>query len=320
MNAVERYLHEITGTPVSLNRVPLKKGVDLPLFMKRLYAFKKGTLFGREIIFLEKTNGEHLTADQLRKHGEIVEKALNSPVVFILPFLEAYNRKRLIQKKVAFVVPGKQLFIPQLLIDLKEVRRPEQNHNGKLMPAAQCLLLFHLLKENIEPLNLKAVAEKLGYAQMTVTRAARMLEEKKLAVIEGARGKRIVFGQDKKALWQNALPLLQTPVKKVYFLEQPPQTDVTYHASFSALARYTDLAEGDKQYFAVSQKDFETLKKQIQIVPSNEADVHLEVWKYAPGVLAKDRFVDPLSLFLSLKDQEDERVQKALETLLEQVW
>ncbi|NOX87542.1 MAG: MarR family transcriptional regulator [Calditrichaeota bacterium] len=322
MNVVEQYLNEILGISVRLKPVPEREQTALPFFLKHLYTFKKGKLFGREIIFLEEKNDEHLTAAQLRKHSEIVEMAFNRPVVFILPAIESYNRKRLIQKQVAFVIPGKQLFIPQLLIDLREFQQTASKQREKFLPAAQCLFFYHLLKENLEPLNFKTIARKLGYTQMTVTRAAKVLERNGIATIKGTKEKYIVFGTDKKKLWEKALPLLQTPVKKVYFLEQPPQTNVVYRASFSALAHYTNLAEGNKKYFAVSQNDFGTLKmkKQIQVVPSSEADVHLEVWKYAPGVLTKDRVVDPLSLFLSLKNQEDERVQKALDALLEQVW
>jgi hypothetical protein len=37
------------------------------------------------------------------------------------------------------------------------------------------------------------------------------------------------------------------------------------------------------------------------------------VWSYKPELFAKERVVDRLSLYLSLKDNEDERVQAALE-------
>ena len=322
MKAVEQYLSEILGFRVRFKAVPLKEQVGLPIFMKQMYAFYKTELFEREIIFLEKRNDEGVTADQLRKHGELVEQVFNRPVVFVLPHIESFTRKRIIQKQVAFVVPNKQLFIPQLMIDLREFRQSAPKQQGKLLPAAQCLIFYHILKEDLQPFNLKTIAEKLGYTQMTITRAAQVIEYNNLALIKSKKDKRIVFEQDKKILWQKALPLLQDPVKKVYFLEHPTQSDSVFQASFTALAHYTNLAEGGKKYFAVSQNDFKMLKKkkQIQVIPASETEVHLEIWKYAPGVLASDGIVDPLSLYLSMKDQEDERVQKALEALLEQVW
>jgi len=321
MLELKDYLHAVLGISIQLEPISLDEQAGLPLFIRQMYVLYQAELFGRKIIFLQRKNIQSLTAQKLRKHGEIIEKALKLPVVFVLPFIESYNRKRLIQKQVAFVIPGKQLFIPQLLIDLKEFRQTIHKQQEKLLPAAQCLFLYHLLKENIKTYNLKAIAEKLHYAKMTITRAAKNLEEKDIATIEGKKEKRIIFGGDRKELWKKALPFLQSPVKKVYFLENLPQENFVYRASFSALSHYTDLAEGDKIYFAVSQQDFKMLKKKhIQIVPSGEADVHFEVWKYAPGVLAENRVVDPLSLYLSLKDRQDERVRKALHSLLDRVW
>ncbi len=323
MKETEKYLKETLGIDVCIRPFATTQKTNFPLFIRQLYDFYQVHLFGRKIILLNNEGEEKTTADQLRKHAQMVEQTLHCPVVFVFPFLQPYNRKRLIQKQVAFIVPGKQMFIPQLFVDLRDFRQTVPNKKEKLLPAAQCILLYHLLKENIESFPLKTLAKKLGYTQATVTRAVQVLVGKSIATKIGKNKEiRIVFKQKKKDLWQRALPFLQNPVKKVYSLEHPPKTHVVYRASFSALARYTNLAEGDKQYFAVSRNDFETLKKKkhIQIVPSGEADVLLEVWKYAPGLLAENQVVDPLSLYLSLKDEEDERVQKALDDLLEQVW
>jgi len=45
--------------------------------------------------------------------------------------------------------------------------------------------------------------------------------------------------------------------------------------------------------------------------------VMIEVWSYDPATLSQDGIVDPLSLFLSLRDDPDERVQGALRRMLE---
>lgn len=323
MKETEIYLKETLGIDVRIQPVVTNKKTNLPLFVWHLYDFYQIRLFNRKIILLKKKTEEHTTAEQLRKHAQLVEQAFDCPVVFVLPFLEAYNRKRLIRRQVAFIVPGKQLFVPQLLIDLRDFRQTVLFKKEKLSPAAQCLFLYHLLKENIEAFPLKEVAKKLGYTQATVTRAVQVLVDKAIATkIAKNKEVRIVFGRDKKELWQNALPLLQNPVQKVYFLERLPQINFIYQASFSALAHYTDLAESETKYFAISQNDFNILKKKekIQIINTGETEVHLQVWKYAPGLLADDQAVDPLSLYLSLKDQQDERVQKSLDTLLEQLW
>lgn len=42
----------------------------------------------------------------------------------------------------------------------------------------------------------------------------------------------------------------------------------------------------------------------------------IEIWSYSPDLLSESPVVDPLSLYLSLRNSEDERVQQQLETLI----
>jgi hypothetical protein len=45
-------------------------------------------------------------------------------------------------------------------------------------------------------------------------------------------------------------------------------------------------------------------------------EVEIEVWSYDPRVLLDGPTVDRLSLFLSLRDDPDERVQQALQEMM----
>ena len=46
--------------------------------------------------------------------------------------------------------------------------------------------------------------------------------------------------------------------------------------------------------------------------------MEIEIWKYDPELLARKGVVDPLSLYMSMKNTKDERVEMmALDTLLE---
>jgi hypothetical protein len=50
-----------------------------------------------------------------------------------------------------------------------------------------------------------------------------------------------------------------------------------------------------------------------------EAHVQLEAWSYNPLLLGNVAGVDPLSLFLSLRDSSDERIQQQLEILIQEL-
>jgi len=318
----QRYLEFVLGVSIQLEPLPEEQQASLPIFLKKLYAFYQAELFDRQIIFLIKLSSGDFTVKQLAHQAELLAEALKRPVVFVLPALEAYQRQRLIKQRVSFLVPGKQLFLSPLLVDLREYRPAKIRRGGGLLPAAQCLLLYHLLKENLEAFELKTIAAKLDYTPMTISRAARSLAAAGLAVVKGTKKKRIVFHNDRTALWRQALPRLYSPVAKVYSLVEAPPSDLACHSSYTALAHYTNIAEDEVRYYAVSRHTYKALtrERRIRVIESNEAEIRLEVWLYDPRLLADNQVVDPLSLYLSLKNERDERVRQALEELLEGVW
>lgn len=52
--------------------------------------------------------------------------------------------------------------------------------------------------------------------------------------------------------------------------------------------------------------------------PPAEAGIVLQLWRYRPDVLS-DGVIDPFSLALSLRGESDERVQMAIDEMLEEL-
>src|SRR5690606_13812044 len=83
----------------------------------------------------------------IARHVALVRSAVDAIVVFAAPAASAYNRSRLIAHGVAFVVPGNQLYIPELAMDLREhFRSPRTRPTDALSPAAQAVLFHHILR------------------------------------------------------------------------------------------------------------------------------------------------------------------------------
>jgi hypothetical protein len=58
----------------------------------------------------------------------------------------------------------------------------------------------------------------------------------------------------------------------------------------------------------------------IQIVPEpDEANVKIEAWSYDPRVLTDRDIADPLSVYLTLREVPNERVQEQLKSLLKRI-
>ena len=51
-----------------------------------------------------------------------------------------------------------------------------------------------------------------------------------------------------------------------------------------------------------------------------EKQYKLELWGYDPMIFAKDDRADIISVILSFSDTKDERIEKAIDELLESMW
>ena len=99
-------------------------------------------------------------------------------------------------------------------------------------------------------------------------------------------------------------------------------------ANASALPEYTDLNPSQQQYFAIEKTVFYGLQKNntLRNPNENEGKYALEIWKYDPITLVNElhndiAVVDPLSLYLSLKDSHDERIEMGLDQIIEKyIW
>ena len=54
-----------------------------------------------------------------RAHFDRIWTIAGHPVVYVTEALASYERRHLIAKKVPFIVPGNQLYLPELGIDLR---------------------------------------------------------------------------------------------------------------------------------------------------------------------------------------------------------
>ncbi len=319
MNKLKEKLNSISGIEIKLTQASLAFVKKLPVFLSKAFSFYAAEIEGKKIVLAEVLSIKNFTPDRLKKQRYQLEDFSQSPIVFLIEHIEAYQRKRLVEKKIPFIVPAKQLYIPNLFIDLNEVRRGKPlARRDHLSPAAQCLLLYHLQVKNLDELPLKVIAKNIGYSGMTISRVAKELKQFSICNITGTKEKALDFFNDKKETWNKLLDVSQSPVKQKYFANQIPASAQLLQAGETAMEHYTHLVANKTKIFAVSKEDFSALKKMNAIKDLNqyEGDFLLEVWIYNPVLLSKSKYVDPLSLYLSMKDSADDRTQIELEKLL----
>lgn len=304
----------------------------LPLYLQGGYHYQCARLAGQDcLLMLEQDSEQQEGASRLKKHIGIVAKHFHGPVIYVVQETTSYNRKRLIDQRIAFAVPGKQLYLPFAATDLRETFKSMDILKSKpkwLGAVAQQIVLLALHGRWYEHRPAQALAERLGVSKMTVSRAYSELVETGLARLEmDGRSKRLTFSAKHQELWTLAKPLLTSPIKKRVWIDEydyrQHATQLRWLAGESALSELGMLMEPKNKSVALSLQDWTTLKKMMGLREQPRGEDHcvaVELWKYDPGVLSKQNVVDRLSLYLSLDSEADDRVEMAREELLKECW
>jgi len=317
MKELKRYINETLGINIEVKDINPNKLNKLPFFIINSYKFKRTRLYGRDVILM--FVGNEFTVDKLNKHLALTKDAFDTIVVAILNPIEAYMRSRLVEKKVPFIIPGKQMYMPDLLTDFKEFAVKSEVPTN-MQPAAQCLLLYHIQVESLEGINFKTISEKLHYGQMTITRAAHFLHNAGICKLEGNKDKYLHFEKSNRELWDATKDLMINPVKKSSYYTGWLREENVFKTNINALAHYTDLNDEALEYFAVRPGYLKFIEgANLKKINSYEGNLFIEEWIYDPSLLVKDQFVDPLSLYLCFRNNQDERIEMALEQLIEQI-
>ncbi len=311
---VERYLQETLGLTAAIR--PWPGAAALPYFLNDAYTFAGIELLGlRYVLMLARDHAA--SAAKVRKDFDALAKAGGVVGIYVAQALSSYERKRLVGQRVPFIVPGNQLYLPDLGIDLREYfrQRPGVQDKG-LSPATQGMLIGALLRQWKNEVHPAEWAEGLGYTRMTVSRAMKELESAGLAsVVDAGRERWLRFADDAQTVWRNALPLLRNPVKQsVWAMSVPKVRQQARLAGESALAQATLLAEPAHPVYAISGEQWKRAQQAgMHALPSPEPGAcRWQIWRYDPNINPAAGTVDPLSLILSLRDERDERVQQAL--------
>jgi hypothetical protein len=330
MNTVENlkgYIVNNLGYNLRLDKV--KGREKLPLYIRGAFDFYEGDLMGRKLLFALAPTDHGLSIGQIDKQFETITNVQDETPILVVNELDALSRKRLIDKGVNFIVPGKQMYLPALLVDLREVFEKPRVQKETLLPSAQVILLYRILRryEKIEELTLKQIAAKVKYTPMGISSAVENLKYHQLCQVTGTKEKFIHFPNSIPELWHRALPLLTSPVINVVYIDELPKSTFMMRANESALPEYSDMNFSRQEFRAVHKRSYYNLKENGKLINLNKQEGRycIEVWKYDPLILAdgvtEEINVDPLSLYLSLKDNQDERIQMALDKIIEQnIW
>jgi DNA-binding MarR family transcriptional regulator len=313
------YLRETLGAEVL--PLPWAEASRLAPFLAERYRFFQASILDHPVLFMTDLSPSEESPANIRKHISQVHAKSDWPIIYVRDRVTAYNRKRLIEQRVPFVVPGNQMYLPDLGIDLREHFRKQVVTQPQFRPATQALVIHALLRDREGPLAATELAPELGYSSMTLSRAFDEIEAAELGESRPAGRERFLhFAAPRRELWKRAQPFLKDPVKARHFIQSPSIEGLGPSAGLSALARYSMLDDPKNQVVAMSREHWTSLRQRgaVTVLPMREPSAfEIETWSYAPRMYRQQGVVDPLSLYLSLRQSPEERVEQALGHMME---
>ena len=249
---------------------------------------------------------------QSKRRALRLSSLFGAPIVFFFEHMDYYERMRMIEKQVFYVVGESNSFLPNLISSsLPKRKKPEH-----LSASAQYLIILHLQNQSLEEMTLSYLSDNTPYTYVSIAKAFQNLED--LGLAESRRlndgVKMIHFLHYGKELWDAARAYMRSPVKETFYCDN---LDFSLYpeSGLSALSFYSNLANDDIPTIAVYARDFN--KTTISGLNQFDGNYAIEVWRYPS--LWQDR-VDPLSLYLSLENNKDPRVRKELDNMFDSVW
>jgi DNA-binding MarR family transcriptional regulator len=323
IDELKHYIKQTVGISVS---VPLyKDALKLPFVLRDYFEFYSTKIMDHVVILMVPKTADEFTPSEIGKHiGRVREAVGRSGVVFMDRSISLQKRNRLIMNKVPFIVPGNQMYLPELMIDLREhFKAASLLEFKKMLPSSQAVVLYIINNPLKNPVTPSAFAALLGYTKTTMTKVIKeLLALEIITVAKDGRCKLIGFDTDPEKTWNKSLPYFGSPVYLTISIKKLPKGIKAFLSGESALSDNSMLGAPLKKVYAIGKNEFTKHEKTImsdQQLWADEGNIKLQVWQYEPALLTDNKVVDKFSLYLSLRHNEDDRVQISLDEMIGEI-
>ncbi len=311
----------ITATAMEWENV-----LKLPAYISVNYKFRKVQFLEREFILFERDNDEDVNLDLIRKHISKIKEnnQFDEALILVLDRASDYLRKQLIETNISFIIPGKQIFIPELGTAYNE--RQISKFSGskmvskeKMTPTAQSLFLFLMATLDFS-LTMEQIALNLNISKMSVSRGFYELNAQGIIVKDSNNEKCIYrFKRSSKETWEYTQKFLFNPIMKTVFVRRetikPSQFDELTVSGESALSRLTMLVGPEQEVYGISNERFKSSFIDVLTVPyKDENSVTIQLFRHE--LLSMNGALHPLAIAVVLMNEFDERVASEMRHMI----
>ena len=298
-----------------------KIALTLPISFEKRFQYAQMKFHKESFLLIkEKRRG---SLDSFVTQARIMGEKASMDVILVFSKLSDIEKKQLLQARVPFVDFKGNLFFPPLGLVLNA--NDDVATSKELTPSEQLTWIAFLLTKGQKVVDVDLLSQITGLPNSTIYRCLRTFKTLNWL---NKPNKLYAYTASKKELFLKSESFLFNPIKKRLLLSDfdlnKIQSDsrLLYGGTY-ALSYLTFLAESDENSsYVISHRQFNKLSLPLsQHVLEGKV---LEIWRYSPFVSEfwndfkenQDRqFVDPISLYLTLKDDDDPRVEEEIEVL-----
>jgi len=298
------YIETITRWSIETNDMKL----TLPLHLKLRYELWFATIAHQKVVFIK---GEESNIRNYYKTVSMIEELSSLPVILVFEHLKTHDKERLIKKHISFVLVNKYIYIPFALMKIDTKKTIQALKKVKeLTPLATALLLGYLVKKIASNLMISEIAIIVNQGLREVSSALTLLEQHGFIRVQKEGRKKIVFFEYREEILDDFISKQRSPIKATFFTNSPIKEDKLY-SSFTALALHSTLVDNEIKTIAIHFKNKKLLDS-LEACFEEEATYTVEIWNIDPFLFATKNTINPLYLLQLFKDNEDERIEYAL--------
>lgn len=295
---------------------------QLPVYLRNKREYFVLSIEGIEALLIKISN-DSFSLPAFQSQLSALCKYTTLPVILLFEQLTFYQRQVLLRNRIPFIVPGTQFYVPFMGISLYEHFTQQAVRSEKLTAAAQAILLYLIYNSTSDVHTQIELSAKLNMSTMNVSRGIRELESLSLIIVEPCgkynKVRPVSYG---KELYDLSKEYMQTPIqKRIYVSKETSYMDFPI-AGEEALSKQSMLNPPSHPIRALHKKASAIISKEQYLDPNwtLEKDfMEIELWKYDPNLFVSGGMVDIISLALSLKDLDDERIEEQIDELFEEV-
>lgn len=320
---IMRYLQNNLGDVRDKGRV---ESITMPLYLSNAYGYREVELFDYSFTLVTVLKNSELTINKIKQRTLKIKEYLgtNKRIVFVFDDISDYLRRRLIDEKIAFIIPGKQIFILELGVVFSERHSSKYSLDHldsmtKMKPVTQGLLVYLLETENIN-LTMSEISKDLSVTPMSISRGFQELKSLNIIKLDiDSKFERYSLNGSRREVWEKSLRFMSSPVSKTVFIDKDSLTEEQFNllllSGESALAYYSMLSDPNYSIYGIQKKIFNELLKSIRMVPIQE-DNSIMVQIFSHVLRSKAGVLSELSTALVLIDETDERVNGEVDKMI----